>query len=82
MAPKAAPVNKEVPVATPTSSRITFTRKGIHAVTIPTATSEQLYLRTGDDYFESPGGHIRIFRPRDLSLGLAESRSLASWSLY
>ena len=33
------------------------------AVTIPTATSEHLYLRLGDDYFESPGGHIRIFRP-------------------
>ncbi len=43
------------------------------AVTIPTATSEHLYLRVGDDYFESPGGHIRIFRPRDLSLGLAEA---------
>jgi SAM-dependent methyltransferase len=41
------------------------------AVTIPTATSEHLYLRTGDDYFESPGGHIRIFRPRDLAQGLA-----------
>ncbi len=41
------------------------------AITIPTATSEQLYLRLGDDYFESPGGHIRIFRPRDLAKGLA-----------
>jgi SAM-dependent methyltransferase len=41
------------------------------AVTIPTATSEQLYLRLGDDYFESPGGHIRIFRPRALAQGLA-----------
>jgi hypothetical protein len=27
----------------------------------------------GDDYFESPGGHIRIFRPRQLALGLAEA---------
>ena len=43
------------------------------AVTIPTATSENLYLRIGDDYFESPGGHIRIFRPRQLALGLAEA---------
>jgi hypothetical protein len=34
---------------------------------VPTATSEALYLRLGDDYFESPGGHIRIFRPRDLA---------------
>ena len=41
------------------------------AITIPTATSEHLYLRLGDEYFESPGGHIRIFRPRDLARGLA-----------
>jgi hypothetical protein len=41
------------------------------AITIPTTTSENLYLRLGDDYFESPGGHIRIFRPRELALGLA-----------
>ncbi|NRA00850.1 MAG: class I SAM-dependent methyltransferase, partial [Myxococcales bacterium] len=32
---------------------------GIVAVTIPTATSENLYLHVGDDYFESLGGHIR-----------------------
>lgn len=43
------------------------------AVTIPTATSEHLYLRLGDDYFESPGGHIRIFRPRDLARALARA---------
>jgi SAM-dependent methyltransferase len=42
------------------------------AITIPTAISEQLYLRLGDDYFESPGGHIRIFSPRALARGLAE----------
>ena len=41
------------------------------AVTIPTATSERLYLHLGDEYFESPGGHIRIFEPRELSRGLA-----------
>ncbi|MBW2270100.1 MAG: class I SAM-dependent methyltransferase [Deltaproteobacteria bacterium] len=46
---------------------------GLVAVTIPTATSEHLYLRAGDDYFESPGGHIRIFKPRQLSLGLASA---------
>ena len=43
------------------------------AVTIPTTTSEQLYLRLGDEYFESPGGHIRIFKPSDLAAGLAEA---------
>jgi SAM-dependent methyltransferase len=47
--------------------------EGLIAVTIPTATSEKLYLRIGDDYFESPGGHIRIFHPRQLALGLAEA---------
>jgi SAM-dependent methyltransferase len=46
---------------------------GTLAVTIPTATSEHLYLRLGDDYFESPGGHIRIFRPRTLAEGLASA---------
>jgi len=46
---------------------------GLAAVTIPTATSEHLYLRVGDDYFESPGGHIRIFRPRQLAQGLARA---------
>jgi SAM-dependent methyltransferase len=50
------------------------------AVTIPTATSEHLYLRLGDDYFESPGGHIRIFRPRELAEGLA-SAGLATRSV-
>jgi SAM-dependent methyltransferase len=43
------------------------------AVTVPTATSEHLYLRAGDDYFESPGGHIRIFRPRELAAALGEA---------
>lgn len=41
------------------------------AITIPTATSEHLYLRLGDEYFESPGGHIRIFRPRELAEAMA-----------
>ena len=43
------------------------------AITIPTATSEHLYLRLGDEYFESPGGHIRIFRPQQLAQGLAQA---------
>ena len=47
---------------------------GTAAVTVPTATSEHLYLRLGDDYFESPGGHIRIFRPRDLADALRAAR--------
>jgi SAM-dependent methyltransferase len=43
------------------------------AITIPTTTSEHIYLRLGDDYFESPGGHIRIFQPRELAEGLASA---------
>ena len=53
-------------------ARVTRAR-GLVAVTIPTATSEYLYLRLGDDYFESPGGHIRIFKPRELARGLQEA---------
>jgi SAM-dependent methyltransferase len=47
--------------------------EGRVAVTIPTASSERLYLHLSDDYFESSGGHIRIFRPRQLALDLAEA---------
>ena len=66
---------------------------GRAAVTVPTATSEHLYLRLGDDYFESPGGHIRIFRPRELAdalraaglrptgLGFAHGFHTAYWAL-
>jgi SAM-dependent methyltransferase len=43
------------------------------AVTVPTATTEHLYLRLTRDYFESPGGHIRIFRPRELARALARA---------
>ena len=40
---------------------------------MPTATSEHLYLRLGDDYFESPGGHIRIFHPNELAAALRDA---------
>jgi SAM-dependent methyltransferase len=46
---------------------------GTLAITIPTATTEHVYLRLCRDYFESPGGHIRIFRPRDLALAMARA---------
>jgi SAM-dependent methyltransferase len=44
---------------------------GTLGVTVPTAITEKLYLLLTRDYFESPGGHIRIFRPRDLALAMA-----------
>lgn len=46
---------------------------GTMAVTIPTAPTEHVYLRFSDEYFESPGGHIRIFRPRDLARAMGSA---------
>ncbi|MFQ5697312.1 MAG: methyltransferase domain-containing protein [Myxococcota bacterium] len=44
---------------------------GTIGITIPTAITEHLYLRLCREYFESPGGHIRIFRPRELARAMA-----------
>ena len=41
---------------------------GTVGITIPTAITEHVYLHLTRHYFESPGGHIRIFRPRDLAI--------------
>ena len=46
---------------------------GTIGITIPTATSEHVYLHLTRDYFESPGGHIRIFRPRQLARAMSEA---------
>ncbi len=46
---------------------------GTLGVTIPTAITEWLYLAATRRYFESPGGHIRVFRPRDLALALSRA---------
>ncbi len=42
-------------------------------ITIPTASSESCYFHLTRHYFESPGGHIRIFSPRQLALVMAEA---------
>ncbi len=46
---------------------------GTIAVTIPTAITEWFYLAATRLYFESPGGHIRVFRPRELALALSRA---------
>jgi SAM-dependent methyltransferase len=46
---------------------------GTIGVTIPTAITEWFYLAATRRYFESPGGHIRVFRPRELALALARA---------
>jgi SAM-dependent methyltransferase len=46
---------------------------GTVGITIPTAITERLYFHLTRDYFESPGGHIRIFRPRELARAMSEA---------
>jgi SAM-dependent methyltransferase len=46
---------------------------GTIGVTIPTAITEWFYLAATRLYFESPGGHIRVFKPRELALALARA---------
>jgi SAM-dependent methyltransferase len=48
---------------------------GVLAVSVPTPFTERLYRFGSDDYFNSPGGHIRIFTPRQLQ-GLLASQGL------
>ena len=49
---------------------------GSMGVTIPTASSEWFYFGLSREYFESPGGHIRIFEPKQLAHAMSR-RGLA-----
>lgn len=40
---------------------------GLMAVTVPTLVTEALYGKLSLEYFRTPGGHIRIYDPRELS---------------
>ncbi len=44
---------------------------GLLAVSVPTPATEWAYRFSSDDYFNTPGGHVRIFTPRRLSALLA-----------
>jgi SAM-dependent methyltransferase len=44
---------------------------GLLAVSVPTPFTEWVYRFASDDYFNSPGGHVRIFTPRRLQRLLA-----------
>ena len=46
---------------------------GTIGVTVPTATTEWLYFYLSPQYFESPGGHIRVFRPRELARAMGRA---------
>jgi hypothetical protein len=45
---------------------------GTIGITIPTAITERVYLHLTREYFESPGGHIRIFSPRVLARAMGQ----------
>ncbi|MCZ6474269.1 MAG: class I SAM-dependent methyltransferase [SAR324 cluster bacterium] len=45
---------------------------GVIAVSVPTPITEWVYRYSSDDYFRTPGGHVRIFAPRDLAALLAD----------
>lgn len=53
---------------------------GFLAVSVPTPFTEWAYRFASDDYFNSPGGHVRIFTPRRLQRLLA-SEGLRVWGL-
>ena len=44
---------------------------GLVAVSVPTPATEWLYRFSSDDYFNTPGGHVRIFTPGSLRALLA-----------
>ena len=37
------------------------------AVTVPTCFTERMYRRLSDEYFNTPGGHVRIYHPHELA---------------
>jgi SAM-dependent methyltransferase len=47
---------------------------GLLAVSVPTPTTEWVFRYSSDDYFNSPGGHVRIFTFPRLRRLLAEQR--------
>jgi SAM-dependent methyltransferase len=41
--------------------------RGRIAVTVPTAMTEGMYKMLSEEYFRTPGGHIRIVNPKDMA---------------
>ena len=42
-------------------------RGGKIAITVPTTMTERIYKRLSDEYFRTPGGHIRIVNPKEMA---------------
>ena len=50
------------------------------AITVPTTITEQMYKRLSDEYFRTPGGHIRIVNPREMA-GCMEENGLRIYAV-
>jgi len=47
--------------------------RGRIAITVPTTATERMYKRLSDEYFRTPGGHIRIVNPRALARSMEKN---------
>jgi SAM-dependent methyltransferase len=47
---------------------------GSIAITVPTTLTERMYKRLSDEYFRTPGGHIRIVDPQAMAACMEENR--------
>lgn len=47
--------------------------RGALALSVPTCATEALYWRLSWEYWHSPGGHIRVFRPAQLAADMREA---------
>ncbi|MDH4121284.1 MAG: methyltransferase domain-containing protein [Deltaproteobacteria bacterium] len=54
---------------------------GIVAVSVPTPYTERVFGWASDDYFNTPGGHVRIFTPRTLAAVL-EAQGLHPFHIH
>jgi SAM-dependent methyltransferase len=48
--------------------------RGIIAITVPTTMTERIYKKLSDEYFRTPGGHIRIVNPKEMAACMEENR--------
>jgi len=44
------------------------------AITVPTTLTERVYKKLSDEYFRTPGGHIRIVNPKALAACMEENQ--------
>jgi len=44
------------------------------AITVPTTMTERIYRKLSDEYFRTPGGHIRIVNPKEMAVCMEENR--------